>query len=734
MPGIMSLGTFDGVVYSVCFDTNVHVCHLSGDPEELLGTRISRLLAASDWHVFRDATRRLSEDDSHTVEVRFRVRLHDQDADRDSSAPVLYQQMEGKGMLMIDREEGHPTHTMWVVKPISSPEYLQAPPSILLEHGDIGDEPSTPEPPAQVGFSERGPAVPITPFPFARPISTALILCRICECSIPQWYFEKHNETCSEVHRLEAEIGECNESISELRNTIRELQAAMDRSSPMTVPEYRGMPIFSPSSSPSSVSPLAYLRAPLKMRRISVKKMQRQILEQLEDVLQLAAEVKIPALREEEAQEPIERQRLLSPGSERKISQVRRWSRPTIEDQALSQLIDDAERVMRQKMDNVVRMQNTIRYSEKIRQEWEEKVEQTLAGDEEEEESDEAGSDEEDELDHAEHHQLSSLPEADDDQSSTTSEYDFAMRNTSSDPTPQAPSPTPYAGTIERTDSAASTSSSVPMPVPQYHWPSSSHHTRSSTPSSISSPLALAQPIIASTHPDDIPPPMDLNESLSQLSQPVPVLAATFFSSRPRRSPQNLEPKLLITPPLSPMVSPQDQQTTRKSHRRHSTAQPIISPTNSVSNIPLSPRIPSVTPLSRTTPTSIKDFEIIKPISKGAFGSVFLAKKKVTGDYFAIKVLKKADMIAKNQITNVKAERMILMKQSESPFVAKLYFTFQSKENLYLVMEYLNGGDCAALIKTLGSLPEEWTRNYVAEVVLGLESLHQRGIVHRYVV
>ena len=181
------------------------------------------------------------------------------------------------------------------------------------------------------------------------------------------------------------------------------------------------------------------------------------------------------------------------------------------------------------------------------------------------------------------------------------------------------------------------------------------------------------------------------------------------------------------------MVSPQDQQATaRKPGRRHSTAQPIISPTGSISNVPLSPRLPTSTPASRTTPTSIKDFEIIKPISKGAFGSVFLAKKKVTGDYFAIKVLKKADMIAKNQITNVKAERMILMKQAESPFVAKLYFTFQSKENLYLVMEYLNGGDCAALIKSLGSLPEEWTRNYVAEVVLGLESLHQLGIVHRY--
>ena len=83
-------------------------------------------------------------------------------------------------------------------------------------------------------------------------------------------------------------------------------------------------------------------------------------------------------------------------------------------------------------------------------------------------------------------------------------------------------------------------------------------------------------------------------------------------------------------------------------------------------------------------PTSIKYFEIIKAISKGAFGTVFLAKKNATGDYYAIKVLKKAGMIAKNQVTNVKAERMILMKQAELPFVAKLLFTFQSKDNFTL--------------------------------------------------
>lgn len=134
---------------------------------------------------------------------------------------------------------------------------------------------------------------------------------------------------------------------------------------------------------------------------------------------------------------------------------------------------------------------------------------------------------------------------------------------------------------------------------------------------------------------------------------------------------------------------------------------------------------------TKTTQPSIKDYEIIKPISKGAFGSVYLSKKKATGEYFAIKTLKKADMIAKNQVMNVKAERAILMAQQDSPFVAKLFFTFQNRDYLFLVMEYLSGGDCAALIKMLGGLPSDWITKYMAEVVAGVEDLHGRGIVHR---
>ncbi|KAJ1898346.1 rim15, signal transduction response regulator, partial [Coemansia sp. IMI 209127] len=128
---------------------------------------------------------------------------------------------------------------------------------------------------------------------------------------------------------------------------------------------------------------------------------------------------------------------------------------------------------------------------------------------------------------------------------------------------------------------------------------------------------------------------------------------------------------------------------------------------------------------------TIDDFELLKPISKGAYGSVYLAKKRTTGEYYAIKALRKADMIAKNQISNVKAERAIMMAQTGSPFVVRLLYTFQSRTNLYLVMEYLNGGDCASLLKAIGTLPEDWARQYLAEVVLGVQDLHARDVVHR---
>ncbi|KAG6721015.1 probable serine/threonine protein kinase IRE isoform X2 [Carya illinoinensis] len=128
--------------------------------------------------------------------------------------------------------------------------------------------------------------------------------------------------------------------------------------------------------------------------------------------------------------------------------------------------------------------------------------------------------------------------------------------------------------------------------------------------------------------------------------------------------------------------------------------------------------------------TSIEDFEIIKPISRGAFGRVFLARKRATGDLFAIKVLKKADMIRKNAVESILAERNILISV-RNPFVVRFFYSFTCRENLYLVMEYLNGGDLYSLLRNLGCLDEDMARVYIAEVVLALEYLHSLNVIHR---
>lgn len=345
---------------------------------------MSRLLAPTDWSVFRDATKQLLSDDSHTIEVRFRLQI--ETGPDVPNRGILYREMEGKGMLMIDQVDGQPSHTMWVIKPVGPPAYDQVN-DILADAAAITREvPKTGEQ-AEVGEETQEAS---TSDVFSRPISSAVILCRICENNIPEWFFEKHNETCSDLHKFEADIGECNESINELRNTIRDLRNAVERSSPLMVPEYRGMPILVPATPPTSSGALQLFRPPLvsKMQRMSLRRMQKRLLEQLDDTLQTAYEVSLPSLKEEESKEPIERQRLLSPTSDRKMTQIRNWIKPSTEDPALARLLSDVERLMRAKMDNVVRMQNTIKYAEKVRQEWEEKMEQALQQQEREDEED----------------------------------------------------------------------------------------------------------------------------------------------------------------------------------------------------------------------------------------------------------------------------------------------------------------------------------------------------------
>lgn len=128
---------------------------------------------------------------------------------------------------------------------------------------------------------------------------------------------------------------------------------------------------------------------------------------------------------------------------------------------------------------------------------------------------------------------------------------------------------------------------------------------------------------------------------------------------------------------------------------------------------------------------SIQDFQLLKPISKGAYGRVFLARKNTTGDLYAVKVMNKKDLLRKNQSQHVQSERRI-MAHANNPFVAKFYHSFQSKNHLFIVMEFVNGGDLYSLLKNVGNLNEEVTRVYMAELVLALRYLHEElHVIHR---
>ncbi|XP_031234133.1 microtubule-associated serine/threonine-protein kinase 2 isoform X5 [Mastomys coucha] len=132
---------------------------------------------------------------------------------------------------------------------------------------------------------------------------------------------------------------------------------------------------------------------------------------------------------------------------------------------------------------------------------------------------------------------------------------------------------------------------------------------------------------------------------------------------------------------------------------------------------------------SQKTPSE-EDFETIKLISNGAYGAVFLVRHKSTRQRFAMKKINKQNLILRNQIQQAFVERDILTF-AENPFVVSMFCSFETKRHLCMVMEYVEGGDCATLLKNIGALPVDMVRLYFAETVLALEYLHNYGIVHR---
>ncbi|XP_023372950.1 microtubule-associated serine/threonine-protein kinase 3 isoform X2 [Otolemur garnettii] len=144
---------------------------------------------------------------------------------------------------------------------------------------------------------------------------------------------------------------------------------------------------------------------------------------------------------------------------------------------------------------------------------------------------------------------------------------------------------------------------------------------------------------------------------------------------------------------------------------------------------PESPESRALVSQSRKKPCE-NDFETIKLISNGAYGAVYLVRHRDTRQRFAIKKINKQNLILRNQIQQVFVERDILTF-AENPFVVSMFCSFETRRHLCMVMEYVEGGDCATLLKNMGPLPVDMARMYFAETVLALEYLHNYGIVHR---
>ncbi|KAF2754289.1 putative response regulator receiver RIM15p [Pseudovirgaria hyperparasitica] len=702
-----------------------------------------------------------------------------------------YLNLEAQGIMVYDSTTGNESHTMWMIRPSVVREVTIDLPEILVESLGIGAEMLAHY---LTGLAEAGPtnsgehAPPlpvlcricerqITPWWFEK--HTELCL--------------QEHKAEMDVQMAQENLSEHRNAIvrvlDALETSHQQVTAASTESSGTlsTVPEYKGLPI-QPSSTPSSgtVSGRASPASPPsrsqdrstgfghhRARSFAVRRPIARIVELVLDLCDTAIEINTPAIKDNRGTS--NELRTQSPQSENRISQVLQWQSPNTGslEQGLALLCEDTSKLARAKVDSVYRHRRILEYSERIRCEFDVLVHECIeaamhkaakiaAGEDSESSEESASQVDEDEDEDEPSGSLLAAPEENvpdggifpgsfDAPSSMAQALRKASDALAANPERRAPSttastrsssphgsqtPRSHAGTtgfVSQTkrasmqfesdagaDSDASVRSSAKSAARRGDSPGSELNLSRVASSRERKRKSLVLPSVMSSRQQSPARSMGPPSSPLRTKPRIPSGAEPFHS--PITS-----PVLSNSDFSSPAIAPQhNHHHHQQHHRRQSSA--------AGSDIlrPLSPRmVPTSNPQPRAVAPSIRDFEIIKPISKGAFGSVYLAKKKSTGDYFAIKVLKKNDMVAKNQVTNVKAERAIMMWQGESDFVAKLYWTFSSKDFLYLVMEYLNGGDCASLIKVLGALPEDWAKKYLAEVVMGVEHLHSRNIVHR---
>ncbi|KAL5418322.1 Serine/threonine-protein kinase [Paraphaeosphaeria minitans] len=128
-----------------------------------------------------------------------------------------------------------------------------------------------------------------------------------------------------------------------------------------------------------------------------------------------------------------------------------------------------------------------------------------------------------------------------------------------------------------------------------------------------------------------------------------------------------------------------------------------------------------------------EDFEILKLIGKGTFGQVFQVRKRDTRRIYAMKVLSKKVIVQKKEVAHTLGERNILVRtaMADSAFIVGLKFSFQTPSDLYLVTDYMSGGELFWHLQREGRFQEARAKFYIAELILALQHLHDHNIVYR---
>lgn len=146
------------------------------------------------------------------------------------------------------------------------------------------------------------------------------------------------------------------------------------------------------------------------------------------------------------------------------------------------------------------------------------------------------------------------------------------------------------------------------------------------------------------------------------------------------------------------------------------------------------PAVKSTKNANRDTTTKgkykLNDFQILRTLGTGSFGRVHLTRSIHNGRFYAMKTLKKERVVNMKQVEHTNDERRML-KLAQHPFIIRMWGTFQDCNNLFMIMDYIEGGELFSLLRKSQRFPTPVAKFYAAEVFLAIEYLHSLDIIYR---